>query len=88
MDLRSLEKKYHFESEIRQNQEISNFVQCKPIEKMGHEPRNRIFTKQKDTISKEKVPFQVFILKTTSSFEENCKIKEFEIFNLEFEKYV
>ena len=73
MDLRSLEKKYNFESEIRQNQDISNFVQCKRIEKMGYEPRNCNFTKQNDTISKGKVPFQVFTLNKSSNLKKTVK---------------
>ena len=73
MDLRSLEKKYNFESEIRQNQEILDFVQCKRIEKKGYQPRNRIFTKQNDTISKGKVPFQVFTLKKSSNLKKTVK---------------
>ena len=33
MELRSLEKRHKFELEICQNQEISDFVQCKQINK-------------------------------------------------------
>ena len=69
-------------------EQFSNLFKVTKWNKLGNAPTNYTFTEQNDRILKTKASFQVFTWKKSSNFEENCKIKESESFNLIFEKYV